>query len=265
MKITLVFNKVIIRPWLGIIFLLGLVVFGGIYPLHASILDTSTEIFKNHNPDGQKYQYVSAYLTALEYLHQNKKQAASMPAFSFDDIGNKGKVKSYIDQLNNENMNLRISRNLVKKFITPENGLILRSATLFVESCDELVDLNQQEKILFQEYFNLKSASDITPAQKRKFLTRHSALAEQRKEVSLKILEGSMLINRVLISDKEDKYGQLVMLGITQEQRKRLLEKINQFKGGEFDGEIRDGQSALEASVASIRSILADKSWATIK
>jgi len=72
------------------------------------------------------------------------------------------------------------------------------------------------------------------------------------------LLKSSILVSRLLVSDKVNRYGEYAYLGVTDKQRKRLVEKLNEFDGKEYVGDLREGQSFLEGSIAVIRETLND-------
>ena len=62
-------------------------------------------------------------------------------------------------------------------------------------------------------------------------------------------------------SDKADKYGELVNLGITSKERQKLIDQLNKLS---TQKKLKSGQSFLEGSLSTIREILEDSSWGTL-
>ncbi len=226
----------------------------------ANDLYTNPEKFKQYNPDGQKYEFVKTYIMGLGYLQQNAQRDNAARSAVFQKLKGKEKVAALIRNLNLNNVNLRVARNLVKKYRASGNGLVVKSADLFERVCDEQIELNNQEKTLLEKVSAVDNAQ-MMKIMNKKFYKDQRELGMQRKESLKKMLEGSMLMSKILISDKEDKYGELVRLGITSKERKKLIEQLDKLSK---DKKVKPGQSFLQGSIAAIREILEDQSWGTV-
>ena len=79
----------------------------------------------------------------------------------------------------------------------------------------------------------------------------------RRKEADKEIIQASIFMTKVLISDK-NKDGKGHRLAITAQQRQKLLDKLDSFGRDTLDWGLKPGQSTLEASVAIIREVLED-------
>ncbi|MBF0479054.1 MAG: hypothetical protein HQL26_06190 [Candidatus Omnitrophica bacterium] len=221
------------------------------------------EFIKN-NPDGQKFDFMSRYIETLGYLESNEKLSKQ-----FIDVNlltaPADKVKTYLDALVNANVNLRVSRNYLKRYGAVNNGLIRKVVQDFQLACDELITNNQGERLLVEKIYNAQMNHQKRSGMNTKeFSSRIEQLTEQRRGTSTKILQTSMWASKVLISNKVDKFGSLYMLGISADQRKELLEQLSKYKGKEYRGELRPGQSFLQASIAAIAAILEDESWGNL-
>jgi len=85
----------------------------------------------------------------------------------------------------------------------------------------------------------------------------------QRKEADKNIIQASVLMTKVLISDKNEN-GKGHLLAISAQQRQKLLDKLDSFGSDNLDWGLKSGQSTLEASIAVIREILEDSLWVSI-
>ena len=220
--------------------------------------------FYEYNPDGQKYQFVKDFLISLSYFKlnadRNENNAYDLP----EGTRVKDRVDSLSKSLAKDNINLRIGRNFLKKYNTSDNGLILKAVQLFTKVCDEQAQLNNQEKTLLDRLLieNLKKGPPLYNLDN--FYKDQSVLQSRRKESLKMLLEASFLVNRILISHKPDKFGEFVTLGITQAERTKLLNKLNELFGVKSDGGVKVGQTFLQASIEAIRVILEDKTWLTL-
>jgi len=85
----------------------------------------------------------------------------------------------------------------------------------------------------------------------------------QRKEADKNIIQASILLTKVLASDKNVN-GRGHLLAITAQQRQKLLDKLDSFGSDNLDWGLKTGQSTLEGSVAVIREVLEDSLWVSI-
>ena len=168
------------------------------------------------------------------------------------------------ENLNNNNVNLRVARNLLKRYKTSSNGLIVKATDLFMKTCDEQIAVNDQEKDLLEGFFNHSQEKLPTKALEKNFLKDQRNLALQRKESSKEFLKASLLVSKLLVSNKEDRHGELIYLGLTNQERNNLIGQLNQFSGNKFKGKLRQGQSFLEGSITAIRQVLEDASWSSL-
>lgn len=232
---------------------------------YAADIYTDANKFIANNPDGKKYDFVKNYLCALSYLNENIIRDSKTPPFSLDNFEDLKTTKAQIDNYTLSNINLRISKNYLRKFKTPANGLMLKVADLFTRFCDEQIELNNQERTLLQQLYDLKKNNAKEQFKKDDFIKKFENFENQRRKSLEGLLESSLLVTKVLISDKKNKFGELVNLGISERERKKLLRKLDDFKGEEFKGAIREGQTFLAGSISAIREILEDPTWGTIK
>lgn len=242
-------------------------VFGLVFipTLRAEYWEENVEKFRQLNPDGKKYDFVKHYIKSLYYLQKNVERMNS--ALQYADVHLQGaeRVKEIIDQIVLENVNWRIARNMLKQYSSDENGLILKTTKLFNQMCDEQIGFNQKEIVLLEDLRQHRlTARDDGAFNKKKFVKEQYSIEIHRKESLGKMLEASLLIEKILISDQPDEYGELVKLAVTNNQRQYLLTEISSFKGEEYEGKLREGQTFLQASVAAIRGVLENETWDSI-
>ncbi len=220
--------------------------------------------FKKNNPDGNKYEFIKSYIMALEYFKKNAKHDQEAMELSSSDIEKSKVIKQFIGNLKQANVNLRIARNLLKKFKTPDNGLILKTVDSFSKVCDEQTEFNNQEKAMLTELYQATQDATIK-GNIGLFFKEYHALAQNRKQSLNKLLEASVLASKVLVSSQANENGELMSLGITNDNRERLLKMLDGFYGQEFEGEMRDGQTFLGASVAVMKKVLEDTHLNTLE
>lgn len=228
---------------------------------NADVVYKDVDKFRRYNPDGKKYEFVKDYLTGLHYLKLNLQRKNEFRKREKGGYQDSHYVKGYIDNLKMNNVNLRVARNLIRKYRTPENGLILQVQDFFTKACNEQIAINNDERKLFEKLYTAHLEGLFDDFDKEGFLKKQVPINSRRKESKKILLEASLLIGKVLVSDRMDRFGDLSFLGITQKQKENLLLKIDEFYGDGFEGELREGQTFLEASISAIREILEDRSF----
>jgi len=232
--------------------------------LGTSFAESESEQYQKYNLDEKKFEFVRDYLNGLMYIKENIARREKITPVSLFDFTDVKKISSYVDHLIWDNINLRIARNYLKKHLNSKNGLILKSGLVFTNACNTHIDLNNREKDILEQIYKTQVKGTLKDAQKEQFADELKRLSAARKEASKELLEASVLVSKILISNQTDKFGEFFMLGISSAERERLIKKLNAFVGKKYVGEIREGQSVLEASIAVIRGILEDMSWQTV-
>ena len=225
----------------------------------------SSRKFKRTNPDIKKYEFVRDYISSLSYLKVNEDESKEINELAATETKEIDRIALLRDNLIRNNVNLRIARNYLKKHNKQkENGLILKVVDTFSKMCDDLIALNNQERNLLENLYYTQLKDEMDSFDRSAYERNQERIAAQRKTTSKKLLESSLFVTKVLISPQENYYGEFDRLGITQEERYRLLYKIDEFAEDGFKGELRAGQTFLQGSVVAIREILEDYDFETI-
>jgi hypothetical protein len=216
----------------------------------------STE-FRRHNPDIYKYEFARSYISALSYFANiNQRWTRNPPKAKFkgDDIKIIGGSMEYLVQ---DNADLRVAKNYMGKYFNSPNAMMRKVADIMVSACDRDIALNNQEKVLWQEWLKLKTAKKAGATEEQAFVQAQQAVELQRKETDKTIIQASILMTKVLLSEKNanDK-GRI--LAITKKQRQQLLDRLDGYGKNVLDWGLKPGQSTLNASIAVIREILED-------
>ncbi len=242
---------------------IGLCVLLGVSTASAEMLGNSRK-FRKYNPDWKKYEFTRDYLTSLEYIRKNYDRQDSIDLSGAQpDVLNR--IARMRDELIHENVNLRVARNYLKRYKNQaRNGLMLKVADLFTHVCDDLIDLNSGQRALLEEMHALQRRGEMDSAAAARFEERQLAINYERRDALKELLRASILVTKILVSPTENYYGEFDRLGITQEQRYKLLDKVREFDEASYQGELRSGQSFLEGSVVTIREILEDYNYETL-
>lgn len=215
--------------------------------------------FRLNNPDGKKYEFVKSFLMGLEYLKEIEDRNAKWDNLSKEDLENIDNLKELAAGLIQDNTDMLVAKNMLRKFRTPQNGLILKTTDLFQNLCDELIVINKEEQLALKTLLQQESRNDEMDYEG--YLDQKKALIAQRKATSQNLLEAAFLVTKVLVSPKENFYGRLETLGVTSKQRRSLIQRLKKFNGEEYSGDLREGQTFLQGSIVVIREILEDMNW----
>lgn len=220
--------------------------------------------FRQYNPDWKKYEFTRDYLTSLGYIKKNYDRQ-DMIDLTSDDPDVLNRIARMRDELIHENVNLRVARNYLKRYKNQaRNGLMLKVSDLFAAVCDELIILNSGQRNLLEEMHALQRRGEMDGEAALGLEERQKRINRDRREALKRLLRASILVTKILVSPDQNYYGEFDRLGITQEQRYKLLDKIRNFDEDSYHGELRSGQSFLEGSVVTIREILEDYNYETI-
>ncbi|MCA9400499.1 MAG: hypothetical protein KC713_02655 [Candidatus Omnitrophica bacterium] len=240
------------------------IIFMSSFTVHADLIPDDMHQFISNNPDGQKYDFVKHYLNSLTYVKENEDRQSEQIQ-SIISLNEMQRLMLVKNNLALDNTNLRVARNFLKQYQLADNGLMLKAVELFTEFCDEMIELNMREKTILQEWMKKINLDDITVEAQQMFLESQQILAAKRKESQQKLLQASLFVQKILISENTNSQGEFVYLGVNQEERQKLLRLLQLFEGQKFKGPIREGQSFLQASISAIREVLTNGRFSALE
>ena len=225
--------------------------------------ELAADEFGKNNPDVLKYEFARSYITALSYMKDiNVRWNKDAPKKLF--AGQKEKmILATLNDLALDSSDLRIIKNYMLKYLTSPNMLMRKVADIVVVSTSREIAVNDQEKLIWEKWYDLIHADQATRPKEIDFVNTQYNMELQRKEYDKDIVRASVLMTKVLISDK-NKNGKGYLLAITAQQRQKLLDKLDSFGSDTLDWGLKSGQSTLEGSVAVIRETLEDSLWISI-
>jgi hypothetical protein len=240
-----------------LLLLLALYAGMSIHPAYAA------DEFGLNNPDVLKYEFARSYITSLSYMKAiHDRWDKNAPKKLFADQKDK-LILATIEDLALDNSDLRIIKNYLLKYLLSPNMLMRKVADIVVVATSREIAINDQEKTLWQKWYGLNVNGQTTRPKEVEFVKTQHSLELQRKEADKNIIQASVLMTKVLISDKNVN-GKGHLLAITAQQRQKLLDKLDSFGSDNLDWGLKYGQSTLEGSIAVIREILEDSLWISI-
>jgi len=219
--------------------------------------------FSKNNPDIYKYEFARSYITALSYMREiydrwNKNAPKKLFASDKPKM-----IRATIEDLAYDNSDLRVIKNYLLKYLTSPNRLMRKVADIVVVSTSREIAINDDEKTLWEKWFDLNAAGQASRPKEIDFVKTQYAMELRRKEFDKEIVQASVLMTKVLISDK-NKNGKGHLLAVNSQQRQKLLDKLDSFGGDNLDWGLKSGQRTLESSISVIREVLEDSIWISI-
>ena len=229
----------------------------GVFILSSGSAYSAENEFKRNNPDGNKYEFARSYISALSYfdvINQRWSKSTLKKKFVGHDLN---VIRGSMHYLVLDNSDLRVAKNYMVKYLKLPNSLMRKVADMLIYSCDQDIVLNNQEKNLWQDWLNKKALGIPKPQEEKDFIKAQEAVELKRKESDKAIIKASILLTKVLLSqDNPNDKGR--MLAITDKQRSKLLDFLDEYGKEVLDWGLKPGQSTLDASIAVIREVLED-------
>jgi hypothetical protein len=213
--------------------------------------------FKKYNPDGIKYEFARSYIASLAYLNSVDQRWKKS-----EEIKKKGTPDKFIlwnqQRLVSDNMDIRVAKNYMTKYFIAKNRLMLKATDTYVYACDQLIDINRQERTLWENAKTLKDSQQFDAAAEKKFLSEQEDLALRRKEAMRGVVSSSVLMTKVLLSEDTREKDIKKHLAISAEEREHLLGKLDSYAKDNLDWSMKPGQTFMQAAEASVREVLED-------
>lgn len=217
-------------------------------------------IFKKNNPDIMKYDFSRSYIASFSYLHSldirlDEAKTAKSKGTGLDFI------QWNLDRLGKDNMDLRIAKNYVSKYFSVPNPLMRKVIDTYAYSCDQLIELNLQERSLWNQMYESSKNETVSPEQDQEFVKNQGELAAKRQEAMRSILESSVLLTKLMLSENMKEKQVKKRLALTSKERDRLIRKLDTYAGDNLDWGMKPGQTYLQGAVATIREVLEDPTF----
>ena len=236
-------------------FILCSVVFG------AATVRADDALFKKNNPDIFKYEFASSFIISMGYLEKvDERWKKAEKAKEENDEA--GYIQWNLDRLSRDNMDLRVAKNYLVKYFNVGNPLIRKVVDSYAYSCDQLIELNRQERDLWSRMHPENNEGESPDDEKvKEFVDEQESLALDRKSIMQAFLETSILMTKVLLSEDNKEKQALKRLALTTNQRDRPIKKLDAFAGDNLDWGMKPGQTFLQGAEANIREILEDPAY----
>ena len=223
-------------------------------PFH---LAEASQEFKENNPDIGKFYFAQSYISALGYLNSIQirwQKTSPKKLYAGDDIK---VMRGYVAYLIKDNLDLRIAKNYLTKYLNADNALIRKTADTFIASCIIMIEINEKEKIVWDQWYAIKSKKFDSRVNEKKFILKQEEFALKRKEIYKGVIEATVFLSKVLKSDRNaDEKGYI--LALTKKEKSSLLKHLDEYGKHVLDWGLKPGQDHVKASIAIIRETLED-------
>jgi len=213
--------------------------------------------FKKYNPDGMKYEFARSYIASLAYLNSVDQRWKKT-----DSIKKKSSQEKFIawniERLIYDNMDIRVAKNYMTKYFQDKNLLMRKVVDTYVYTCDQLVDVNRQERDVWESAKLLLDREELNGSVEKKFLADQERIAGRRKEAMQGVVAASVLMTKVILSEDTKEKDTKKRLAISGEQREKLIDKLDSYAKDNMDWSLKPGQTFVEAAEASVREVLED-------
>jgi hypothetical protein len=213
--------------------------------------------FKRYNPDGLKYEFARSYIASLGYLNsvdRRWKKSTSLKKKSPPDKY----IAWNIERLIYDNMDIRVAKNYMTKYFATSNLLMRKVTDSYVFSCDQLVEVNRQEREAWENLKKLKEDNQFDAVQEKEFIAQQEDIALRRKEAMRGVVSASVLMTKVLLSENTKEKDIKKRLALSTEQREKLVDKLDSYAKDNLDWSLKPGQTFVQAAEASVREVLED-------
>jgi len=245
------------RPFPRLLVLLAIYLLMSIHSAFAA------DEFSKNNPDIKKYEFARSYITALGYMKEiHDRWDKNAPRKLFANQKNK-MILATINDLALDSSDLFIIKHYLLKYLTSPNMLMRKVADMVVVATSREIAINHEEKTLWQKWYDLNIVGQATRPKEKEFVKSQYALAFERKEADKDIIKASVMMAKVLMSEK-NRNSKGHLLAITAQQRQKLLDKLDSFASDNLNWGLQKGQGTLDGSISVIREILEDSIWISI-
>jgi hypothetical protein len=167
-------------------------------------------------------------------------------------------IRKFIENRTLDNTELRIARNYLTKYSSSRNMFIRKIADQAVVAYDQFLVHNSREREYWLEFYSFKTKNVPAGYDEEGFVARQVGLALQKKEVAKSLLTASALVQKVLLSSQRCESDACMELALTQEERDKLVKKLDSVANNTQDWGLKAGQTTIQGCVAALREVLED-------
>lgn len=226
----------------------------------SSAASAGESAFKSNNPDGYKYEFARSFIASMAYFQSIEKRLDESGMFS-DTADEKKLIKSNLDRLAKDSLDLRVAKNYMVKYFNAGNPLMRKVVDTYAVVCDGLIDVNHRERELWGQWRQMRKVDEEGNVDLKEFRDAQEQLSNERKEIMRKFVEASVLMAKVLLSENTLEKQVKKRLALSTSQRDKLIKKLDSYASDNLDWGMKPGQTFLQGAEAIVREVLEDPSY----
>lgn len=232
--------------------------------INLSLANTSEEIM-NQNPDINKYEFMKAFLHSLSDV------SSAIERFKeVDNQSNKNDIQSTIDLMKvtkRSSFDYERAASQVEDFSTSKNELIALAATSLRDRYRSHIKLNDEMIKMYEEMYSSEAMNNPEKINVGKLMSRQGDLAAKHEEFMRSLMQTSLFLSQILISEKPDTEGKMSILGITSGQKQDLIKDLEMVFGEKVKIGMKmakPGLNYFDSCGAILYEVLALKNFKTL-
>jgi len=196
------------------------------------------------------FEFVRDYISSLQHLKDCQGTINNEPNYS-DYENEMDYVAALKSNLHLAKSQLQQGISLIEKYKESKNSIIAKAAGMI------LISYDWHMKII-QEGLDIKHEFRINPRDynKEEAAAKNRVQKRQIDDAMEMLVNCSILVSHVLISQKPDEKGRMSYLAINSNERQRLLKQLDEVFGKEIEVEVSEESNRLDACADILREIL---------
>ena len=218
------------------------------------------------NPDINKYEFVKAFINSLSDV------ASALERFQeVDNQSNKNDIQSTIDLMKvtkRSSADYERAASQIEDFSTSKNGLIVLAATSLRDQYRGHIKLNDEMIKMYEEIYSPEAINNPEKINVGKLMSRQGDLSAKHEEFMRSLMQTSLFLSQILVSEKPDTEGKMSILGITSKQKQDLIKDLEMVFGEKVMIGMKmakPGLNYFDSCGAILYELLALKDFATLK
>jgi hypothetical protein len=221
------------------------------------------DTFKRYNADIDKYAFTRSFIVSVSYYKRVSDRLKAEIDYQSRKKSDIKLILKYIQDRTLDNTELRIARNYLTKFTDSGNGLIRKVSGQAIAAYDAVLSLSMRERELWVELHRFKSTGQPADFNEEQFNQKHLDIIAEKKEADKQLLSASVLMRIVLLSASRCENENCKLLVLTDAQRRRLSQDLDEYARDNMEWGLKAGQSPVDGCVAAIREVLEDKLYSS--
>lgn len=201
------------------------------------------------------FNFVKDYIQCLEHLKINNEKS--------EDIDSKKYSNEYgytIEVMKNYRLaqtELQYAQDLIAKYRNSENELISQSSGFIYVVLGIQKDVAFKSLKVLEDSYAPDTMNNPENFHMGKYMSKLSELAAESDNSWQMLLQATGLVTHAMVDQNPDENGHLSYLVLTSQERKELIDELDNIYGGVIKDGIQPGQRYVDVCPAMLRQILA--------